>query len=89
MACVLTSRFQQGDGADRAAGATDKTYRQTDVEEALTDHAFQVGEILGVDDATVSQGAMGGESRLGIDGHGGGVVDAGALATHVDDPTIG
>src|SRR4051812_38071667 len=75
----FASVFKKRNCADRAASPADQTQRQADVEKALAHDSFEIGKIFGVDHSAVAAGAMSGKSRIGIERHGFGVIDAGAL----------
>src|SRR5215203_5895139 len=82
------SGLDYGDGADRAAGPAQELERQADIQEALADHAFEIGQVLRVEDAPVAAGAMRGKGRLGLEGHRVAIVDARAFAADVDHATV-
>src|SRR5215211_6439328 len=82
------SGLDYGDGADRAAGPAHELERQADIQEALADHAFEIGEVLRVEDAPVAAGAMRWKSRLGLEGHRVAIVNARAFAADVDDAPV-
>src|SRR5919199_581021 len=69
------SDLDHADRADRTSGAAHELEREPDIEEALADHAFEIGEVLGVEDSAVSAGAMGWEGRIGVERHRHTVVD--------------
>src|SRR5215207_7566216 len=82
------SGLDYGDGADRAAGPAHELERQADIEEALADHAFEIGQVLRVEDAPVAAGAMRGKGRIGVEGHRVAIVDARAFAADVDHAPV-